>query len=163
MRARLRKAWESRAPRERRTTIALAIILSVTLYGWLVTSADRARAQLRSSIPVLRGQATILEQHASELERLRAAPRPSINPVDLRVLMQTQADALGISHAEASIIMQTPDQVQVTLSAVPFEDWLNLVGAMQLQHVRLDSSRMAALSAPGMVSVTATFVRIGMQ
>ncbi|HEX8874057.1 MAG TPA: type II secretion system protein M [Nitrosospira sp.] len=163
MRARLREAWESRAPRERRAIFALAIILSVTLYGWLVMSADRARTQLRSSIPVLRGQAAVLEQHASELERLRAAPRPSINPVDLHVLMQTQADALGISRAQASIIMQTPDQVQVMLSALPFEDWLNLVGAMQSQHVRLDSSRIAALSAPGMVSVTATFVRIATQ
>lgn len=163
MRTKLRKAWESRAPRERLAIIALMIILSVMLYVWLVTSADRARAQLRSSIPTLRTQAVQLEQHASEYERLRVAPRSSMNPVDLRILLQTQADALGMSHAQASIDVQTSDQVQVMLSRVPFEDWLNLVGALQSQRVRLDSSRITALSEPGMVSVTATFIRIAAQ
>ncbi len=163
MRAKLRKAWESRAPRERRAIIALVMILSVMLYVWLVTSVDRARAQLRSSVPILRTQAAQLEQHASEYERLRIAPHSSINPVDLRILMQTQTDALRISHAQASIDVQTSDQIQVMLSRVPFEDWLNLVGALQSQHVRLDSSRITALSEPGMVSVTATFIRIAAQ
>ncbi len=163
MRTKLRKAWESRAPRERRALIALVIILSVMLYVWLVTSADRARAQLRSSVPILRTQAAQLEQYASEYERLRIAPRPSVNPVDLRILTQTQADALGMSHAQARIDAQTPDQIQVMLSRVPFEDWLNLVGALQSQHVRLDSNQITAVSEPGIVSVTATFIRIAAQ
>ena len=163
MRAKLRKAWESRAPRERRAIAVLAIILSVILYLWLVTSADRARAQLRSSVPMLRTQAVQLEQHASEHERLRVAPRSSVNPVDLRILLQTQADALGISHALAGIDMQTSDQAQVVMNAVPFAEWLSWVAAMQLQHVRLDSSRIVALPAPGMVNATATFIRIAAQ
>ena len=56
MRARILKLWESRAPRERMSIALLAIFLSVTLYLWLVVEADRARTQLRASVPVLRAQ-----------------------------------------------------------------------------------------------------------
>ena len=41
MRARLRTAWESRAPRERAIIAALALVLGAALYVWLVLSARR--------------------------------------------------------------------------------------------------------------------------
>lgn len=160
MRARILKLWESRAPRERMSIALLAIFLSVTLYLWLVVEADRARTQLRASVPVLRAQSVRLEQHASEHESLRAAPPLAASPEDLRTLMQTRINAAGLSHALVSLDAADTNQVQVVFSAVPFVDWLNWVAAMQLQQVRFDGGRVEALSEPGMVSVTGTFIRV---
>lgn len=159
MRARFRKLWESRAPRERRFTAVLAIILSVTLYLWLVTEADRARAQLRASVPVLQAQAVRLEQQASEHERLRAAPPLAASTDDLRTLTQTQVNAAGLSQTLVSIDAADDNQVRVVFSAVPFADWLNWAAAMQSQQVRFDSGQIEALSEPGMVRVTGTLTR----
>ena len=43
MRAQLRKLWEARSPRERAVVAAMAAVLGVALFLWLVQSADRAR------------------------------------------------------------------------------------------------------------------------
>lgn len=158
--ARFRKLWESRAPRERRFTAVLAIILGVTLYLWLVTEADRARAQLRASVPALQAQAVRLEQQASEHERLRAAPPPAASSIDLSTLVQTQVDAAGLSHTLVSIDSADDNQVRVVFSAVPFADWLDWAAAMQLQQVRFDGGRIEALPEPGMVRVTGAFIRV---
>lgn len=160
MRKRLRKAWESRAPRDRRAIMLLTVILGASLYLWLIASADQARDQLRSSVPVLRLQAGNFEQQASEYERLKIAlpiPQP---PEDLPVLIQAQADAAGISHALVRVDLLATDEIQVMFSAVPFADWLDWVGAVQLQQVRLGSGRIEALPESGMVNVTAAFVRV---
>jgi type II secretory pathway component PulM len=51
------------------------------------------------------------------------------------------------------------DQVQVVFGSVAFADWLAWVATLQAQRIRLDTSRIEALSTPGLVSVTATFAR----
>lgn len=159
MRARLRKAWESRAPRERVVIAALAVVLAAALYLLLVQSAGRARAQLHTSVTTLRAQAARLEQQAAELERLRAAPAISASQTDLRTLVQAQAGAAGLSRALVRIDAQDADQVVVVFGAVAFADWLNWIAGLKSQHVRLDACRIEALSTPGLVSVTATLVR----
>ena len=159
MRARLRKAWESRAPRERVVIATLAVILAAALYFLLVQSAGRARAQLRTGVTTLRAQAARLEQQAAELERLRAAPAISASQTDLRTLVQAQAGAAGLSRALVRIDAPDADQVVVVFGAVAFADWLNWIDALKSQHVRLDTCRIEALSTPGLVSVTATLVR----
>jgi len=47
--------------------------------------------------------------------------------------------------------------------AVGFADWLNWVAGLTSQQVRLDACRVEALSTPGLVSVTATLVRVKRQ
>ena len=159
MRARLRKAWESRAPRERVVIATLAVVLAAALYFLLVQSAERARTQLRTSVATLRAQAARLEQQAAELERLRAAPALSASQTDLRTLVQAQAGAAGLARALVRIEAPDADQVVVVFGAVAFADWLNWIDALKAQHVRLDACRIEALSTPGLVSVTATLVR----
>ncbi|MEK6243843.1 MAG: type II secretion system protein GspM [Pseudomonadota bacterium] len=159
MRARLRKAWESRAPRQRAIIAALAVLLGVALYVWLVQSAGRARAQLHTSVTTLRAQAARLEQQAAEFERLRAAPALSASQTDLRTLVQAQAGAAGLSRALVRIDAPDADQVVVVFGAVAFADWLNWIAGLKAQHVRLEASRIEALATPGLVSVTATLVR----
>lgn len=160
MRARVLGLWESRAPRERIFIAVLAIFLGITLYLWLVTEADRARTQLRASVPLLRAQSVGLEQQASEHESLRAAPPLAASPDDLRTLMQAEVNTAGLSHALISLDAADANQVQVVFSAVSFADWLNWVAAMQSRQVRFDGGRIEALPEPGMVKVTGTFIRI---
>jgi general secretion pathway protein M len=159
LRERLRKAWESRSPRERRVIIILGVISSAVLYLWLVSAADKARSRLRSSLPQLRLQAEGFEQQAAAYERIKVTPSTPPSSGDLQALAQTQADALGLSHALNGLDAPDDDQVQVTFQAVPFADWLKWAIAMQLQRVRFEKGRIEALPEPGIVTVTGTFVR----
>lgn len=159
MKARLRKAWKSRAPRERVVIAALAVIVAALLYVLLVQSAMRARSQLRPAVATLRAQAIRLDQQAADLERLRAAPAIAVSQTDLRTLVQAQANAAGLSHALVRIDAPDADQVVVVFGAVAFADWINWIAGLKSQHVRLDACRIEALSTPGLVGVTATLVR----
>ena len=159
MRARLRKAWESRAPRERAVIAVLAALLAIGLYVWLVQSAGRARVQLGKSVAMLRTQANGVEQQAAEFARLRAAPAISASQTDLRTLVQARAGAAGLARALARIDAQDADQVVVAFGAVAFADWLDWIAGLKSQQVRLDACRIEALSTQGLVSVTATLVR----
>lgn len=161
MRARLRKAWQSRAPRERVIIAVLAALVGAVLYVWLVQSAGLARAQLRPSVTTLRGQAARLERQALEYQRLRAAPAATVSKSDLRTLVQARIDGAGLARAVVRIDALDINQVKVVFGALPFADWLAWVASLQAQQVRLDTCRIEALSTPGLVSVSATLTRAG--
>jgi general secretion pathway protein M len=161
VRAALRRAWESRAPRERRVIAALAALLGALFYIWVLYAADRGRGQLSASVAALRTQAALLDQQAAEYQRLRATPAPAASPGDLRTLVQARTDAARLSGALTRIDAPDADHVRVTFGALPFADWLGLVAALEAQHVRVETARIEALSAPGLVSITATFARSG--
>ena len=159
MKARLRKLWESRSPRDRVLIAVLAAVVGAVLYLVLVQSAYRARAQLGSSVSVLRAQALRLDADANELTRARAAPAAPAPQTDLRTQMQAQAGAAGLARALLRIDARDADQVQVVFGSVAFADWLAWVATLQAQRIRLDTGRIEALTTPGLVSVTATFTR----
>jgi general secretion pathway protein M len=158
VRAALKKAWESRSPLERMVIAALAAVLGIAFYVLLLQSAERGRAQLRTSVAALRTQAVLVDRQAAEHQLLRAAPATPASPTDLRALVQARADAARLSGM-ARIEALDFDHVQVAFGAVPFADWLSWIAALQAQHVSVDAARVEALSAPGMVSATATLGR----
>ena len=157
MKARLRKLWESRSPRDRMMIAVLAAVVGAALYLLLVQSAYRARTQLGSSVSVLRAQALRLDSDANELAR--AAPAAPTPQTDLRTQVQAQAGAAGLARALLRIDARDADQVQVVFGSVAFADWLAWIATLQAQHIRLDTGRIEALTTPGLVSVTATFTR----
>ena len=159
MRARLRKVWESRSPRDRVLIAILAAVVAVVLYLWLLQSAQSSRTQLGASLSVLRAQALRLDQDATELERVRATPVPPSAQTDLRSLIQARADAAGLARALVRIDAPDANQVQVVFGAVTFAEWLAWVVSLQAERIRLDTGRIEALSTPGMVGVQATFMR----
>ncbi len=159
--ARLRRVWESRAPRERKIIAVMAAVLVVVLYVWVVQSAGQARLRLRASVMTLQDQATRVDQQAAELGRLRGAPALSVSQTNLRTLVQDHAGAAGLSRALVSIDAPSPDQVVMVFGAVVFADWLKWIDGLKSQHVRIEACRVEALSTPGLVSVTATLVRAG--
>lgn len=143
--------------------IAVCALLALALYAWFAQSAGRARAQLTANVTALQEQASRLELQATEVARLRAAPASTASRTDLRTLLQTQANAAGLAPALLRIDVADADQVQVTFGAVAFADWLAWAASLQAQRVRVDSCRIEALTAPGMVSVTATLARPAQQ
>jgi general secretion pathway protein M len=159
MKAALRRAWESRAPRERMVIAALAAVLGAASYLLVLHSADRGRGQLRTSVAALRTQSVLLDQRALEHERLRATPAPAASPTDLRAIVQARTDAARLSGALTRLDAPDADHVRITFGAVSFADWLGWIAALQAQQVRLEAARVEALSAPGMVSATATLTR----
>jgi type II secretory pathway component PulM len=159
----LRQLWESRAPRERTILAVLAAILGAACYLWVLHSAERGRAQLRTSVAALRTQAALLDQQAADEQRLRATPVPSASPTDLRTLVQARLDAARLSGALTRIDAPDASHVNIALGAVSFAEWLGLIAALQAQQVRLEAARVEALAAPGMVSATATLARASAQ
>jgi general secretion pathway protein M len=159
MKAVLRRAWESRAPRERMVIAVLAAVLGVASYLLVVHFADRGRAQLRTSVGTLRTQAALLDQQAAEHQRLGATPTPPVSATDLRTLVQARVDAARLSGVLTRIDAPDADHVNIAFGAVSFADWLGWISALQAQNVRLEAARFEALAAPGMVSATATLTR----
>jgi len=158
MRAELRKAWQSRTPRERAVLVALGVVLAVALLVSLMQTATHARSRLLPRITALQGQLGQLEQQAREIERLRASPAVAASKSDLRALVQAQLGA-ELSRALVRMDARDPDDVEVAFGAVAFSDWLKWIAGLKAQNVRVASSRIEALTSPGLVSVTATLVR----
>jgi len=163
MRAALRSAWASRGARERVALIALAAIVGVAAYAWLLHSAGRGREQLRASVAILHTQGALLERQAAEHDRLRAAPAAPASQTDLRALVRARVDAARLSGALTRLDAVDADRVQVAFGALPFAEWLAWLAALEVQHVQVEAARIEALSAPGMVSASATLVRAGAQ
>lgn len=159
MKAKLRQAWESRAPRERVIIAILTALTAAALYFWLVQAGAQAHTRLQASVMTLRAQAATLEQQAVELERLRATPAPPASPTDMRTLVQGQVDASRLSAALLRIDAADANQVVVAFGPVEFAEWLNWVAGLKSQHVRLSACRIEAQPASGLVSVTATLLR----
>ena len=159
MKAKLRQALESRAPRERVIIAVLTALTGAALYFWLVQAGGQAHTRLQASVTTLRAQAATLEQQAVELERLRATPAPPASPTDVRTLVQAQVDASGLSAALLRIDAADADQVVVAFGPVEFAEWLNWVAGLKSQHVRLSACRIESQPASGLVSVTATLLR----
>lgn len=159
MRARMSSFWQSLAGRQRTALAVLATLLAVAAYLWLAQAANRARLQLSASVSVLHAQASRLAHDTHELTRLRAAPLAPAAQTDLRAVVQTRIESAGLSRLVARFDAADSNQVQVEFGAVPFADWLGWIAALQTQQVRLESCRIDALSAPGLVSATATLVR----
>lgn len=142
---------------------ALATIMFGLLYISLLYSASRARPQLRASVLSLREDAARLAQQAGEIERLRAVVPPATSQTDLRTLIQAQASSAGLASALVRIDAPEANRVQVVFGAVAFPDWFKWVVTLNSQNIRLETCRIEALSKPGLVSATATFVRVGRQ
>lgn len=163
MKARLRKLWESRSPRQRVAIALLAALVGAALYGSLNQSASRARTQLGSSVSVLRTQALRLDQDATELARVRAVRVPATSQTDLRTQVQALVAASGIAGGLSRIDAADANHVQVVFGSVAVADWLEWVASLQAQRIRLDTVRIEALSTPGLAGVTATFTRASPQ
>lgn len=151
--------WLSRTLRERVLVAALIAVVGAALYVWLVQSAERARAKLRTDVTELKRQAARIEHQAAEMVRLRAASPAVVSQTDVLVLARNQAAASGISRTLVRLDAPEANRAVTVFGSVPFDLWLGWVATLQSQHVHLESARIEAQSQPGLVSATATLTR----
>lgn len=157
--SRMHLIWTSLAKRQRTGIIALIGVALTGLYLALLLTAGPARDRLQVNVMALRKQSAQLSLQAAEYARLRNAPVPGIAKTDLRSVVQSQADAAGLSGALVKIEVQDADRVQITFGSIAFGDWLDWIRSLHAQHTRIESCRIEALTAAGLVSVTAVLVR----
>lgn len=161
MRPWLSDYWTKWTHWQRTTTIIFAIISAIVLYCWLTHSVNQARVKLNDNVGVLVGQQALMEQHATEIERLRATPTPAASQTDLRALVHSHIDAAGLGNNLTKLDMQDNNRIQVIFGAISFGDWIAWVKTLQSQYVRIEACRIEALSTPGMVGVTVKLIRSG--
>lgn len=163
MKDRLVQFWRSRAPRERLILAGGLALLALALfyaYAWL--PIQRELAQLRQTLPQLRLQARKLAQDADQAARLQKQPPPSQAGEPLTAVVAQRALASGLRERIESITPQDAGRVRVILPRVAFNDWISLLGGLQMDHgVRVESTRIEASDEAGMVSVEAVLVGTG--
>jgi len=102
---------------------------------------------------------SIRRECCSISSKISFAPAATVSSTDLLALVQSRAGAAGLSQALVRIEALDSEHVTVVFGALAFADWLSWIAGLQSQLVRLDACRIEALSAPGLVSVTATLAR----
>lgn len=158
----LRLLWLRRAPRERKLVMYGSLLLFLLLYIWLMQAGSTARSTLQQSVAGLRSAAALMEQQAGELEQLRMASPPAVADAALLPLLpslQESAAQAGLGELLLQGEVLAADQVALTFGAIPFATWLRWIDTLRAQNIRVVSARIETLSAPGLVSVTATLAR----
>jgi len=152
--------WRTRAPRERLVLAGGSALLVLALgfaYAWLPMQRDVE--QLRQALPQLRVQARQLQQDAQEVVRLKAQPAVIREAGSLVQAVEQRALATGLRERIESITPQDAGHVRVLLPQVAFDTWIVWIGELQASHgVRVESARIEATAAAGMVSVDAVLV-----
>lgn len=155
---RVRATFETLQPRARFGVTALAVLLAVVAYAALIGTLDRERSRLQTSVTALRAASQQMERHASDIARLRSAPKPAASPRDLRSVIEAEAKAGGFTHA-LRVDASAADEVRVIVTSIAYPEWLAWLERLQSASVRVKSCRVEALSTDGAVTATATFVR----
>ncbi|HEX2829451.1 MAG TPA: type II secretion system protein GspM [Burkholderiales bacterium] len=155
----LAAAWRARTPSERTVLAVLVAVAAILLYVVAFGAIDARRQKLGERVNALSAQAAALERHAAEIERLRGIARAAPAGGDLRAAIETEARARGVARSVTHLDNKSANEVEAALPSVAFGDWLAWVAALQRQNVRVATCRIEALSTPGVVNVTATFVR----
>lgn len=158
--------WVSRSAQEQKIIKFSAwALLPVVAYLLLWQPAHIAVQKLHVSVPAMYVAAERLRAQASEVEMLRHRPKPALlDAVALKSAVEESAGRHGLREAISTLDLQQPNAVRISLAAVPFEQWLRWLRAMQQeQHIRADSVSVAMLPQTGMVKISATLINGGNQ
>jgi type II secretory pathway component PulM len=156
----LRNAWLRRAPQERKFLAYGSLLLLALLYIWLIQAGGTARNLLEQRVVSLRAEAAVMEQQAGELEQLRMAAPAAVSDAELLPLLLESATRAGLGELLQGEALGA-DQAALTFGAIPFATWLGWIDTLRSQNIRVVSARIETLSAPGLVSITATLARPG--
>jgi general secretion pathway protein M len=161
-----KRYWDTRSLQERSALKLTGWILApVLVYFILWQPAHNAVQKLHVSVPLVYMEAERIRIHASEVEMLHHRPKPALlDALALRSAIEDSALRHNLREAIATLDLQQPNAVRITLLSVSFEQWLNWLRALQQeQHIRADSVSVAMLPQAGMVKISATLINGGNQ
>ena len=146
-------------PRERLALSTGAIVvLLLLLYGWIWLPLAADTARLRSSVPNLRSQASLLGAEAAEAKRLAAQPRPVANDVLANAVEQSVA-ASGLKD-RLQVLPLDSSRVQLNADGIGFNEWINLLASLQQsRNARVESARVEPQPGGTLVKVQAVLSR----
>ncbi|HEY6096237.1 MAG TPA: type II secretion system protein M [Gallionellaceae bacterium] len=151
--------WNTRSKHEQQILMVLiGVSLLLGFYLVLWRPAHSGVAKLQNSLPMLRVQATRLQQQAIEVEALRHRPKPAILDADnLKAAIEASAQRQQLRSALTSISLQDEHTVRLTFDSVPFSPWLKWLRNLQReQNVRAETVSVTATPQPGYVSASLT-------
>ena len=127
-------------------------------YAWFAWNAHLAGARLGAGTASLRQQLGILDGQADEIMRLRQVKPVLRARTELRMSVRMLAQEMGLATALVRIDVLDEKRVQVIFGTVAFADWLAWVAALEARQLWVESSRLEAAQAAGMVSATVVLV-----
>ena len=149
----------ARSPGERAILFVLGSVVAIVLYVLAIAAIDARRQKLVNRVTLLSMQADALERDAVEIERLRGVARAAPVGGDLRTAIESEARASGVARTLQRLDTKSANEAEAVLASVAFGDWLAWVSTLQRQGIRIETCRIEALANPGLVNVTAAFVR----
>lgn len=150
--------WRARNSRERWIIVIaggllLIALLDTVLWQPLLKSHDR----LRRSVPELRLSVEQVKSQSALAQQLKARAGSSESQTsDLSQSLSQAAMGAGLAKNLSEVRSTDPNRVSVTLDAVAFDAWINLLSTMQMQYgAKLESGQLEALPDSGMIKVRA--------
>ena len=149
-----RVRWMALEPRERRVlTVAIVVLAAFLFYILLWSRMQSDLGRLRVSVPKDQARLGIMQAQAMQVAQLRAqgvTGRTQGGNI-LSVIEQTAA-ARGLKQAITRMEPEGANNVRLNLDSVSFNALVTWLGDLQKQHgIRVDSTTLEALPAPGMV------------
>lgn len=154
-------SWGNRPLRERRVLAAGAAVLApAVFYSLLWLPAHDGVDRLDKNLPLLRLQAAQMQRQVAEADTLRQRAQPAmLNPTAMKAVLENSAAAYQMRGAIESMEAVEPNGVRISLSSVPYAQWLEWVRSLQRdQHIRVETLSVVALQTGGMVKISATLV-----
>lgn len=145
--------WGTRSAREKQALSAAAVFAAAAVFYSLVWAPlSRERVRLSADLPQLRTQLHQMRADADELGRLKAAAKPPA--ADLKSAVEP------LAHAKPEISAGTDGRVRISIARVSAAEWFGWIAAMHAGHgLRVERTRVEALSEPGLVRVSADLAR----
>ena len=163
MKQSLQNWWQQLAPRERMLIgWGGAGLVAALGYAYVWMPVDAERHKLRNGLPALRVAAAQVRAQGDEVLRLKAMAVPSLAGAALLNAVEQAARELGSSGKPPQFGLLDERRVSANWPVISFDAWTALAAKLQnVQHVRLESASVDALSEPGMVRVQAVFASGG--
>lgn len=150
----LRQFWSQRAPRERATLAAGAVVvLTAIFYFLLIEPAWTGITRLERSLPAARAQAAQLDSLLGEADALKLRPQvAALGATEARAAIERSLAAAGLKATRIQPLSE--GDIQLTFTAVPYATWSSwLTGVERELGARAFAVNANRAASPGIADI----------
>jgi len=153
----MKQWWLSRTPKDRQAVTVTAIVVLLLLIYLLVWLPFSQRiAQTRQLVSGQKNTLKWMQQHAAEVQRLRAAQSSSSRTTNHQALLTLVDRTAKQNHLRERIQRLKPqgsDSVQLWMEQAPFDTLIKWLGDLSVQYsISVESVNIERLETPGLVN-----------
>jgi len=146
--------WRQLAPRERQlVSWGGTGLLAALCYAYLWQPITVERNKLRASLPQLRVNAAQMQRQAEEVNQLKTSVTPVPHGEAIKYAISQAVNESGLDSKTLQVNLLDENRANITLAAVSFDAWTNIMENLQKKGIRLESCTIGALPEQGMASV----------